>query len=187
MVLFPHLQRASYPSHCFPPRGESQRLRCTLPTLGESCGAIPVPSAPAGQESAFWIYSRNGKWVQRLGGCGTSLVYITIGLALRVQNRCKLPVLPSESSCNSSSAVPGPRREIQIRERTGPSASGPAHPGDCGIAGPPASMAQTYRIRNKSYGKKRIGIRESACDYRVNNNNKIWENQVTACFGIIFG
>jgi len=60
-------------------------------------------------------------------------------------------------------------------------------PGECGIAGPPASMAKTYRIRNKSYGKKRIGTRESACDYRVNNNKKIWENQVTACFGIIFG
>ena len=64
---------------------------------------------------------------------------------------------------------------------------GPVHPGDCGIAGPPASMAKTYRIRNKSYDKKRIGTRESACDYRVNNNKKIWENQVTACFGIIFG
>jgi len=63
---------------------------------------------------------------------------------------------------------------------------GPVHPGDCGIAGPPASMEKTYRIRNKSYGKKRIGTRESACDYRVNNNKKIWENQVTACFGIIF-
>ena len=87
-------------------------------------------------------------------------------------NLKKILSLTSESY---SENVPGPRREIQIRERTGPSASGPGpprptrfvggpvHPGDCGIAGPPATHTirgwpgPPGRLRNsrapREYGK----------------------------------
>jgi len=56
-----------------------------------------------------------------------------------------------------------PARNSDSREARAPReptrfVGGPVHPGDCGIAGPPASMAKTSRTRDmaKTYRSKRI-------------------------------
>jgi len=55
-----------------------------------------------------------------------------------------------------------------------------------GWPGPPGRLRAPREygknISEQEIWQKRIGTRESGCHYRVNNNKKIRENQVTACF-----